>query len=707
MAKKPTKQRIEPTFETPGRKKKPSGSKKRRTVKKNQGKSPKNKIEKGLFSKLGSLAYWCFVLGLWGGIASFGIIGFYAVQLPQSSSWAVPKRPPNVKILSVNGKLLANRGITGGESISLSHMSPYIPQALIAIEDRRFHSHFGIDPMGLVRASIKNLFAGRVVQGGSTITQQLAKNLFLKPERTFRRKIQEVILSFWLEAKFTKNEILEIYLNRVYFGSGSYGVDAASRRYFSKSSRDVNLAEAALLAGLLKAPSRLSPARNPQKAEKRAQIVLSAMRRARFINDREAATALSMPSTHAKSYWSGAENYVADWIMNDLKALVGPITENVIVETTLDLDLQKAAEAEIRAALEKRGKALQVSQAALVSLDGTGAVRALVGGRDYATSQFNRAMDAKRQPGSAFKPMVYLAALENGSTPSSIRQDAPVRIGKWQPKNYDNKYRGAVSLKTAMSKSLNTIAAQLTMEVGPRNIVNLAHRLGINSKLTANASIALGTSEVSLLELTSAYAPFANGGYIARPYVIKRVKTKSGKLLYQHKYGESERVISPSHIGPMNAMMIDVVKNGTGKAARLKNWPVGGKTGTSQNFRDGWFIGYTTNLTTGIWFGNDNGQPTNKVTGGALPARTWAKFMQIAHNNVPVADLPGNHQQIVALPQRVTTPTKRPSSSRLVRLLKRRNSQTDRDEHPVPSIGVGEPNSKPRKKSIIDLIFGG
>lgn len=707
MAKKSTRQRIEPTFETPGKKRKPSGSKKKRAVSKSRGKSPKNKAGKGLFFRLSSLAYWCFVLGLWGGIAGIGIIGFYAVQLPQSSSWAVPKRPPNVKILSVNGKLLANRGITGGESISLSQMSPYIPQALIAIEDRRFHSHFGIDPMGLVRASIKNIIAGHVVQGGSTITQQLAKNLFLKPERTFRRKIQEVILSFWLEAKFTKKEILEIYLNRVYFGSGSYGVDAASRRYFSKSSRDVNLAEAALLAGLLKAPSRLSPARNPQKAEKRAQIVLSAMRRSKFINDREAASALSMPSTHAKSYWSGAENYVADWIMGDLKSLVGPITENITVETTLDLDLQKAAEAEIRKALQNSGKTMQVSQAALVSLDGTGAVRSLVGGRDYATSQFNRAIDAKRQPGSAFKPVVFLAALENGNTPSSIRQDAPVRIGKWQPKNYDNKYRGAVSLKTAMSKSLNTVAAQLAMEVGPRNIVNLAHRLGIKSKLTANASIALGTSEVSLLELTSAYAPFANGGFIARPYVIKRVVTKSGKLLYQHKYGESERVISPSHIGAMNAMMIDVIANGTGKAARLENWPVGGKTGTSQNFRDGWFIGYTTNLTTGIWFGNDNGQPTKKVTGGGLPARTWAKFMQFAHNSVPVADLPGNHQQIVVLPERVTIPTRRPSSNRLIGLLKRRNSKTDRDDHPVPSIGVGGQSNKTKNKSIIDLIFGG
>ncbi len=648
-------------------------------------------------------------MGLWGGIASIAIIGFYAVQLPQSSSWSVPKRPPNVRIVSVNGKLLANRGVTGGESVALAHMSPYIPKALIAIEDRRFHSHFGVDPFGLVRASVKNFFAGRVVQGGSTITQQLAKNLFLKPERTFKRKIQEVILSFWLEAKFTKNEILELYLNRVYFGSGSYGVDAASRRYFSKPSRDVNLAEAALLAGLLKAPSRLSPARNPIKAEKRAQVVLSAMRRANFITDREAAKALSMPSTKARSYWSGAENYVADWIMNDLEKLVGPITENIIIETTLDLGLQKSAEAEIRAALNKAGKSMQVSQAALVSLDGTGAIRAMVGGRDYATSQFNRALDAKRQPGSAFKPIVYLAALENGNTPSSIRQDMPIRIGKWRPKNYDNKYRGAVTLKTALSKSLNTIAAQLTMEVGPRNVVNLAHRLGIKSKLLANASIALGTSEVSLLELTSAYAPLSNGGYLARPYVINRIKTKRGRVLYRHKSGESRRVILAKHIGPMNAMMIDVVRNGTGKAARLKGWPVGGKTGTSQDFRDGWFIGYTTNLTTGVWFGNDDGQPTKKLTGGSLPAKTWARFMNIAHNSVPVVDLPGSYQRNVVLPLVVAIPKKRPpvSTSRLVRMVSNRRVKTSRDDHPVPSVGIGQRRKPIEKRSIMDLIFGG
>ncbi len=712
MARKPPQKRIEPSFDAPRQKIRSAGQKTRQS-KARKPRSPARKNRGGSwFSKLSKLVYWLFVVGLWGGIASFAVVGYYAIQLPQSSSWAVPERPPNVKILSVNGKLLANRGVTGGEAINLAQMSPYIPQALIAIEDRRFRQHIGIDPLGLLRAAGKNLLAGKVVEGGSTITQQLAKNLFLKPERTIRRKVQEVILSLWLETKFTKDEILEIYLNRVYFGSGSYGVDAASRRYFSKSSRDVNLAEAALLAGLLKAPTRLSPARNPEQAETRAQVVLTAMRRAKFITDREAATALSMPSTKAKSYWTGAENYVADWIMNDLKKLVGDINEDVIVETTLDMNLQQTAENEIRQALLKNGEKMKVSQGALVSMDGTGAVRAMVGGRDYATSQFNRAMDAKRQPGSAFKPIIYLAALEQGNTPESIRQDAPVRVGKWQPRNYDNKYRGAVSLKTALSKSLNTIAVQLTMEVGPKNITEVAQRLGINSKLSANASIALGTSEVSLLELTSAYAPFSNGGYRASPYVIKRVKTLSGNVLYQRETGESEPVIAPELLGEMNVMMVDVVQNGTGKAARIKNWPVGGKTGTSQGFRDGWFLGYTTNLVTGIWFGNDDGQSTNRVTGGGLPARTWGKFMKIAHQNVPVGALPGGSgdglsqpQDMVMLPQQsVPVPTPRPTGSDL-RSTSRIAMETG--GRMVPPANVGDVQKTAGKKTILDLIFGG
>ncbi len=700
MAKSSSNKRIEPHFRKNQKGRSVSTGKNSQS-----GRRSGNRRRGGsqFLRSISRMFYWVFVIGLWGGIASIAIVGFHAAQLPQSSSWAIPQRPPNVKILSVNGRAIANRGITGGEAVPLSQMSPYIPRALIAIEDRRFRHHFGIDPIGLARASFKNAINMRVVEGGSTITQQLAKNLFLKPERTFRRKVQEVVLALWLETKFSKDEILEIYLNRVYFGSGSYGVDAAARRYFNKSSRDVTLAQAALLAGVLKAPSRLSPARSSKRADRRAQIVLASMHRAGFITSREAATALSMPATKAKSFWSGAENYAADWIMSDLVNLIGKVEEDIIVDTTLDLGMQQNAELVIRDVLDRNRK-LKVSQGALVSLDGTGAVRAMVGGGDYATSQFNRAIDAKRQPGSAFKPMVYLAALESGLTPNSVRQDAPVRIGKWRPKNYDGKYRGPVSLMTALAKSLNTIAAQLVMETGPANVVRVAQRLGIHSNLKANASIALGTSEVSLLELTAAYAPFANGGYLTRPYLVKRITTAAGKLLYQRKSPASDIVVRSPQLGQMNAMLSEVIRTGTGRAARIAKWQAGGKTGTSQNFRDSWFVGYTANLATGIWFGNDDGSPTKKVTGGLLPAKAWGRFMTLAHDGVPVADLPGHQAVVMTIPQNVPIPKAKPSIGR-----SRANRQlaSHQDAHPVPPANVGETSRRGSKKSILDLIFGG
>ena len=360
--------------------------------------------------------YWLIVLGIWGGIAGGGLVAWYAMQMPSATTWSIPDRPPNVRILSVDGQLVANRGMMGGEAVGLHEMSPFIPQALIAIEDRRFRSHFGIDPIGLGRALVENVTTGRVSQGGSTITQQLAKNLFLKPDRTIERKVQEVLLSLWLEQKYTKDQILEMYLNRVYFGSGAYGVEAAARRYFNKSAREVTLSEAALLAGLLKAPSRLSPARDPKAAETRAQIVLSTMRDAGFIDDGALRTAMSAPATRAAAYWTGSEHYVADKVMEELPGLIGEIGKDLIVETTVDLHLQKLAENSIRRLVGEKGKELKVSQGVLVSIDNTGAVRAMVGGYDYANSQFDRASEARRQPGSAFKPFVYMAALERGLT---------------------------------------------------------------------------------------------------------------------------------------------------------------------------------------------------------------------------------------------------------------------------------------------------
>jgi penicillin-binding protein 1A len=586
-------------------------------------------------------AYWALVASIWIGIAGAVIVAFYGARMPSATTWSVPDRPPNVRIVSADGQLLANRGMTGGEAIGLHEMSPHIPLAVIAIEDRRFYSHFGVDPLGLARAMTANLVEGRLVQGGSTLTQQLAKNLFLNADRTVERKVQEVLLSLWLEQKHSKAQILEMYLNRVYFGSGAYGVEAASRRYFGKSARDVTLSEAALLAGLLKAPSRLSPARDPKAAEARAQLVLSAMAEQGMIGGSEMTAAISAPATRAAAYWTGSEHYVADRVMEELPGLIGDVRGDVVVETTIDLTLQKLAEASIRKLIAENREKLAVSQGALVSIDNSGAVRAMVGGVDYANSQFDRASEARRQPGSAFKPFVFLAALEQGRTPESIRNDAPVKIGKWTPENYNGKYYGEVTLTAALSKSLNSVAAQLAMEAGPKAVVEVAHRLGVESSLVANTSIALGTSEVTPLELTAAYVPFANGGYRPQTHFVQRVKSAaSGKLLYEHPQGGIPRVVNPQIVAMMNAMMAETIRTGTARKADF-GWPAAGKTGTSQNARDAWFVGYTANLTTGVWFGNDDATPMKGVTGGSLPAMAWKDFMTAAHEGVPVVALPG------------------------------------------------------------------
>ncbi|AZO36679.1 MAG: penicillin-binding protein [Mesorhizobium sp.] len=680
--------RIEPSFEGSPRAKSSEGfsvSEEDRVVPRTRksaakGRSAKAKSRgrgrdrnrRGLLGIATRLVYWCFVLCIWGGIAAAGVVVYYGAKMPAATTWSVPDRAPNIKIVSVDGALIANRGASGGEAVGLHEMSPYIPEAVVAIEDRRFYSHFGIDPIGLSRAMVTNLIGGHFSQGGSTLTQQLAKNLFLTPDRTLERKVQEVLLALWLEHKHTKDQILEMYLNRVYFGSGAYGVEAASRRYFGKSARDVSLSEAALLAGLLKAPSKLSPARDPKAAEERAQLVLAAMRQTGKISDKEYKTALSAPATRAPSYWTGSENYVADTVMDELPDLIGDVRGDIVIDTTVDLNLQKLAEQSIRRLIDESGKKLNVTQGALVSIDDSGAVRAMVGGYDYSTSQFDRASEARRQPGSAFKPFVYMAALEAGRTPDSIRNDAPIKIGKWTPDNYGGKYYGKVTLATALAKSLNSVAAQLTMEVGPDAVVEAAHRMGIQSDLQANTSIALGTSEVTPLELTSAYVPFANGGYKPDIHFIQRITTANGKVLYEGSTGSAPRVIKADIVGMMNSMMTGTVEVGTAKKAAF-NWPSAGKTGTSQNSRDAWFVGYTANLTTGVWFGNDDGSPMKKVTGGALPAQAWHEFMVAAHEGVPVRPLPGTWK---STPSDTIVPDEIPSA--------------DASQPPVPPAAVGQ-----------------
>ena len=493
---------------------------------------------------LGRLVYWCLVLMLWAGIGLAGLVAWYGAKLPSVADWSVPDRPPNVKIVSVDGELVANRGMTGGEAIGLHEMSPYIPQAVIAIEDRRFYSHFGIDPIGLTRAMTLNLVRGRFTQGGSTLTQQLAKNLFLKPDRTLERKVQEVLMALWLEHEHTKDQILEMYLNRVYFGSGAYGVEAASRRYFGKSARDVTLAQAALLAGLLKAPSKLSPARDPKAAEARAQLVLNAMREEGMITratcrprwrHRRRAPRRSGPDRRTMSPTASWRNCPGLW------ATCAPMSSWRRQSTSA---CRQAAETSIRRLIDENRKKLNVSQGALVSIDKNGAVRAMVGGYDYANSQFDRASEARRQPGSAFKPFVFLAAMEQGSSPDSVRNDAPIRIGKWTPENYNGKYYGRVTLATALAKSLNSVAAQLVMEVGAGSVVEAAQRMGIESALQGNNSIALGTSEVTPLELTAAYVPFSNGGFRPDVHFVARITNAAGEVIYEHPDGGAPRVIS-------------------------------------------------------------------------------------------------------------------------------------------------------------------
>ncbi len=705
---------------------------------KSSSRGKRGKPRRGLFGVMARMFYWCFVLCIWGGIAVAGIVVYYGAKMPAATTWSIPDRAPNIKIVSVDGQLLANRGMSGGEAVGLHEMSPYIPEAVIAIEDRRFYSHFGIDPIGLSRAMVTNVLGRRFSQGGSTLTQQLAKNLFLKPDRTLERKVQEVLLALWLEHKHTKDQILEMYLNRVYFGSGAYGVEAASRRYFGKSARDVTLSEAALLAGLLKAPSRLSPARDPKAAEERSQLVLAAMRDEGKISAKELASAMSAPATRAPSYWTGSENYVADTIMEELPDLIGDVRSDIVVDTTVDLNLQKLAEESIRRLIDESGKKLNVSQGALVSIDNSGAVRAMVGGYDYSTSQFDRASEARRQPGSAFKPFVYMAALEAGRTPDSVRNDAPIKIGKWTPDNYGGKYFGKVTLATALAKSLNSVAAQLTMEVGPDAVVEAAHRMGIQSDLIANTSIALGTSEVTPLELTSAYVPFANGGYKPDIHFIRRITTTEGKVLYDGNGGGAPRVVKADIVGMMNSMMTGTVEIGTAKKAAFA-WPSAGKTGTSQNSRDAWFVGYTANLTTGVWFGNDDGSPMKKVTGGALPAQAWHEFMVAAHEGVPVRPLPGtwkstppdtivpddipsvdNNQaapqpavalgrsELAPAPAAAPAPVRRPAETVDADGfdMPGDGGATASIKHPVPPGSVGGPTKK-RKTSILDILGGG
>ena len=601
----------------------------------------RNRKGTGRRGLLGRTIYWGAVLALWGVIAGIGVLVWIGAHLPPIQSLEIPKRPPSVLIVGDNGATLATRGDMGGAAVPIGELPDYVPNAFIAIEDRRFYSHRGIDPLGIARALVADVFRRGAAQGGSTITQQLAKNLFLTQERTVNRKLQEIVLALWLEHKFGKTQILELYLNRVYFGAGAYGIEGAAQRYFGKSARHLTLPEAAMLAGLVQAPSRLAPSHNLEGAQRRAALVIADMTELKMIAPSAAKLALAHPARAIKPPAAGSGNYVADWVMDAVNDQIGKFDQDITVETTIDPALQNAAEHALVDTLNQRGDKLNIDEGALVAMTPDGVVRALVGGRDYGQSQFNRAVDAKRQPGSSFKPFVYLTALEHGLTPETVREDAPIAVKGWRPENFERQYLGPVTLRQALADSLNTVSVRLTLEFGPAAVIRTAYRLGINSLLEPNASIALGTSEVSPLELVTAYATFANGGLAVSPHVIERIRGADGKTLYDRSQQPLGRIVDARYVGMMNSMLHETLVSGTARAANFPGWQAAGKTGTSQDFRDAWFIGYTSHLVAGIWLGNDDNTPTKHAVGGGVPVEIWSRFMRAAHAGVAPAALPG------------------------------------------------------------------
>src|SRR4029079_8230360 len=537
----------------------PSSKRKRRARKKRPA--------RGIGARIGRIAYWGLVAGLWFGIACVGVIAWTGAHLPPIQSLEIPKRPPSIQIVDIQGRALARRGDLAGEPLPLREMPGYVPKAFVAIEDRRFYEHYGVDPYGIGRAFVANVLHRSVAQGGSTITQQLAKNLFLTQERTINRKLQEALLALWLERKFSKTQILEMYLNRVYFGSGAYGIEQASQRYFGKSARTITIAEAAMLAGVVKSPSRLAPSRNFAAAEKRAKAVFAAMDDLKFINHTTERLALARPPRIVTQINNGSVNYVADWVMDALNDAIGHVDEDIVVQTTIDANLQMAAEKALEEELAQKGDKNGVGQGAVIAMSPDGLVRALVGGRSYADSQFNRAVAAKRQPGSAFKAFVYLTALEHRLKLAPLREDKPINVKGWQPENYKHEYFGPVTLTRALAQSLNTVSVRLTLEVTPMAVVRTAYRLGIGSKLEPNASIALGTSEVSMLELVGAYASFANGGYALTPRVIDKIIATNGKVIYARSPPQLGRIIEARYVAMMNAMMAGTLTSATAHRA--------------------------------------------------------------------------------------------------------------------------------------------
>ncbi len=603
---------------------------------------------------------------VWGGWVAVGgvavVVGFFVFM-----TWGMPSADdvwrasggPSITFVDRNGNVILREGAQNAPPVELETLPPYVAQSFIAIEDRRFYDHFGVDFSGMMRAGAENLRAGRVVQGGSTITQQLAKNIFLTNERSWRRKAQEVAMAVWLEQRFSKDQILALYLSRVYFGAGAYGIEAASERYFDRPARELTLLQSAMLAGLVKAPSRLNPARQDIAAARdRAEVVLNEMVTLGFISGAERDAALREELLISRRNPAGILGYYRDWIDPLLNEVIGTERDDFIIETTLDIAAQRAGADAVEAVLAAQGEERRVGQGALIALDAEGGVRAMVGGRDYDVSQFNRATQARRQPGSSFKYFIYLAAMENGLTPWSVRDDAPITISipgqpDWSPGNYTNEYHGPTELSEAFAQSYNMVAIRVSAEVGGQNVIDVAQRLGVRSPLSNYHSLALGAQEITLLEMTQAYGAMAADGYNVEAHGVVRIRrANTDETMWSWRPQNRTRVIEERPMRYMNLMMRRVVEQGTGTRARIRGREIGGKTGTGNDYRDAWFVGFTPGLVAGVWVGNDNFTETARVTGGSLPAEIWARFMDVALRDVDERQLemPGPDDYDVGLP---------------------------------------------------------
>jgi penicillin-binding protein 1A len=559
-------------------------------------------------------------------ILPLAYLTYCLATLPLNGGLVVEPTPSALLVEAGSGQVFATRGTFKGDKLVADDLPPLLTRAIIAIEDRHFYEHPGLYPPGMLRAALRNMAAGGAREGGSTITQQLARMLYLSPERTLKRKVQEAALALWLERRLSKDEILARYLNTAYFGANVYGADAAAKRYFGKTAKTLSLAEAAMLAGLVRSPSALAPIHNLDGARARADLVLDAMVETGAISRAQADEARrQQPTLRVPPESPPGTNYFVDMANADARRLAGSSAADMTVRSTIDLDLQSAAESTIARMLKAEGRAKHVGQAALVAMAPDGAILAMVGGRDYNENQFNRATQARRQPGSLFKALVYLTAFQKGFTPDSTMVDKPVAIGDWEPENYSGRFRGEMSLRSAFANSINSIAVQLAEAVGIKNVIDTAHRLGVQSELPAVPSLALGAGEVTLLEMTSAFAAIASNVESVDPYTVRSIKN-GRQTLFARQQLQPRPASNPAARAAIRDLLTAVVREGTGKAARV-NAPAAGKTGTSQEYRNAWFVGFTNDIVVGVWVGNDDNSPTKNVTGGDLPARIWHDFV--------------------------------------------------------------------------------